>query len=194
MSSPQPPQAVCKWCGEKLAEGAEQCPLCKRPVAGSLRPIGDAAGSRPSPGIANPSRSAPPPTPRWERPRDREPVAPAPGQEEFGSWASIRHIFRADKVFASLLVLLSLGVFFNVLGQNWFGVILGGAVLWGIVTFQWWGFWLAIIGAGLGALMSLVMFIALAAAGTGFAVFAAPSFLIDAFVLIVLLTRRDRFD
>jgi hypothetical protein len=38
------------------------------------------------------------------------------------------------------------------------------------------------------------MFITLAAAGTGFAVFAAPSFLIDAFVLIVLFTRRDRFD
>jgi hypothetical protein len=42
--------------------------------------------------------------------------------------------------------------------------------------------------------MSLVMFITLTAAGTGFAAFAAPYFLIDAFVLIVLYTRRDRFD
>ena len=194
MSSPQPPQAECKWCGEKLTEGAEQCPLCKRPVTGGLRPIGDAVGTQRRSGVPAPSRPAPPPPPRWQSPREREPVIPAPGQEEFGSWASIRYILRADKAFGAMLALMALVVAVNLLTASWFSAFISGAVLWGIITFRWWGYLLAMVGAGIGAFIAAMILVAFLRAGGGGASWALLPLATDCFVLVVLYTRRDRFD
>lgn len=79
-----------------------------------------------------------------------EPLPPAPGQEPFGSWANIRMILRYDPLFGTVLVLLALEMLLQVLTQWWYGAIISGVTLWGMVTFRWWGYVLAMMGGGLG--------------------------------------------
>jgi len=203
MSSGGTQQAVCKWCGEKLPEGAEVCPLCRRPTAtGQLRSLGTADQS-----------STQPPAPQarqWSHPREREPVAPAPGQEDFGSWANIRQIMRGDKLLGVVLGMMALQVLLALLAHRWISLAISGLVLWGLVTFRWWGFWIAVIGAGFGALGGLMLMLggAVAIMGGATALFDASATVlgsaagalglillaINGFVLWVLWARKDMFD
>jgi len=118
-----------------------------------------------------------------------EPLPPAPGQEPFGSWANIKMVLRYDPLFGGVLVLMALTVVLLFLTQRWFGVMLAAATVWGLVTFRWWGYWLAMGSAG----MNLVVGLLILAGGASSAVSLIP-LAINGFVLIVLFTRRDRFD
>ena len=118
-----------------------------------------------------------------------EPLPPAPGQEPFGSWANIKMVLRYDPLFGGVLVLLALTVVLLFLTQRWFGVMLAAATVWGLVTFRWWGYWMAMAGAG----MSLGLGLLMLGGGASSAVSLVP-LAINGFVLIVLFTRRDRFD
>jgi len=118
------------------------------------------------------------------------PLAPAPGQEPFGSWANIKVIMRHDPLFGALLVLMALNVVGGLVGQSWFRAGIGGLMLWGILTFRWWGYWLAMLLAVVG-LVGLVVI--MAAAGIAGLVLLIPV-AINAFVITVLYRRRDCFD
>jgi hypothetical protein len=134
---------------------------------------------------------------RWMRPHvvndgsslRVEPLPPALGQEPFGSWANIKMILRYDPVFGAVLVLLALNVVLLLLTQRWFGMVLAAAMVWGLVTFRSWGYWLAIAGVGMNLVLGLLML----AGGTSSALSLIP-LAINGFVLVVLFTRRDRFD
>ena len=84
-----------------------------------------------------------------------ERLPPAEGQEPAGSWAQIRGIARADKVFAAMLAILAFQVLMAFLGASILGAILGGVILWGVLSFRWWGYWLALLGALFGLLASV---------------------------------------
>ena len=118
-----------------------------------------------------------------------EPLPVAPGQEPFGSWDNFKAILRADPWFGALLVLLALEVLLQFLTTNWFGAALGGAMFWGVLTFRWWGWLVVVLGAGLGLLGGVVT---LATAGIG--LFSLAITAVNAFVVIVMYRRRDRFD
>ncbi len=187
MSSAEPQEVECRWCGAKAPEGAEVCPVCRRPVVrGELRPLdaGETGGQ-----VAAPPRPIGPPIPRRETPRDEEPLAPAPGQEEFGSWANIRQIFRTDKMFGALLVLRALGIVIDIVTGAWTGAIIGGIVLWGVVTFRWWGYLIAMLGAGSGVFYGVLFMFS-----GGLGVTSLIGLAVNAFVLWVLYSRKDFFD
>jgi hypothetical protein len=159
-----PPLEKCKWCGEEVPRGADRCPACGRPAA------------------------LPGPLDIHENPPQI-----AFGQQPFGSWASIKEIAKGDKLFTAVLLLMALDVCTAGFGGA-FSVVLALIKLWGVLTFRWWGYWLAIIGSALGALLWLPTFFAAAATGglTG-ALFLLP-FLSNCLVIGVLYTRRDSFD
>ncbi|MFB3883014.1 MAG: hypothetical protein ACE149_17240 [Armatimonadota bacterium] len=166
-----------------------------------LRPLGTADQ-------VAPHRPAPP-VPQLSRPREPEPVIPAPGQEDFGSLANIRQIMRGDKLFAAVLVLKALEVLLALMGHRWVSLAISGLVFWGIVTFRWWGFWIAVIGAAFGAMGGLllmlgsmaIMGLAAVASQASAAVLGGAAgalgllaLAINGFVLWVLWTRKDMFD
>jgi len=119
------------------------------------------------------------------------PLPPARGQEAFGSWANIIVTARADPLFGVLLGLISANVLLQLLGQSWLGTAVAGAILWGVVTFRWWGYVLGMFGAGIGVLLGLAF--AIGARGEG-SLSAIILVAINGFALVVLYTRRDRFD
>jgi hypothetical protein len=160
-----PPLEKCKWCGEEVPRGADRCPACGRPAA------------LPGP---------------LDLQEDRPQVAF--GQQPFGSWASIKEIAHGDKLFTAVLLLMALDVAVAALGGGSVSVLLAIARLWGVLTFRWWGYWLAMIGAGLGALLWLPIFLAAASTGGATGALWILPFLFDCFVLYVLHTRRDSFD
>jgi hypothetical protein len=187
MSSLQPPQAECKWCGETFPAGTEKCPQCGRPVP-PLVPSG-----------AYPNPPGGPPFPA-------EPVEPAMGRGSPGFLENAWQIIRAEKALMAVFALQALNVVLAVVSGDHFRIILSGLTLFGLATFQRWGYWLTMIGASLG--LVLMLFAALAAFGImaiGFggsegmqiasraAVFAIATAAIYVFVLVVLYTRRDRF-
>jgi hypothetical protein len=124
-------------------------------------------------------------------------VTPAPGQEVPGSWAYIKGIMRADKVFAALLVLMGLETLLNLGRGSITGALISGAILWGVLTLQWWGYLLAM---GLSIVYLVVMvgavlaafFLRPAAALLGGVILLAP-IAVTVFVIVVLYTRRQHF-
>ncbi len=195
MSAGQPPQSECKWCGEKLAEGAEQCPLCRRPVAGDLRPVGDAVGVPPRTGAPPPTRGAPSSRPPWERPREQEPVKIAAGQGPFGSLIAVVHVMRGDALFAVVLVLLALNVVGKLLTGRWLDAVIAGAILWGIITFRRWGYLVAMFLNGLALLLGPFAVVFVLALGGGVAAVGLllSGLGVHAFCVAVLYARRDHF-
>jgi len=185
----------CPRCGKPLPANTPVCPTCppERP-ADVLRPL----GGPPAPAPSSPSAAAPLPPARPappSRPPTDEPLPPAPGEEPFGTWANIKSIVRLDPVFGVLLGLLALDLLINVVAQHWFGIVLSAAILWGVVTFQWWGYLIAMVLAGLGLVGGLIGLTAALAQASGLwvAVMAFP-LAVNLFTLIVLYTRRERFD
>jgi len=102
--------------------------------------------------------------------------------------ASFISIVRQDPIFGALLILLALGVVSNVLSGDLLGMIITAVIFWGIVTFRWWGYWLAMVLTGLGLAFSLPLLLGGPSAGALIAVG------IQVFTLAVLYTHRDRFD
>jgi len=119
-----------------------------------------------------------------------EPLPPTPGQEPIGSWANITAIMRYDPLFGAVLGLLALNALLQAVMQAWFSAVIAAAMLWGIVTFRSWGYWIVMVGAGLGVVGGVAM-LAFAEGGRHWRALAPVA--INAFVLIVLYTRRDRF-
>jgi hypothetical protein len=66
-------------------------------------------------------------------------------------------------------------------------------VLWGVITFQWWGYWMAVAGAGLTTLLLAGVFVGSLTIGQPLWWVLLP-LAIYAFVLWVLYTRREHFD
>lgn len=123
-------------------------------------------------------------------------MPPAPGQERFGTLANIKSIARADRVFAALLALLALDLLLPLLSGYPVSTIISAATLWGVVTFRWWGYLLAMLSAGLNALLLGVFAAALAGAGyRGLDLIWAPAIVtVNVFLVLVLFTRRQHFD
>lgn len=202
MSSAGAQEVECRWCGAKAPEGAEACPLCRRPLPrGEFRALDSA---EPAVQVPAPPRSTIGPGVRREPPREREPLVPAPGQEALGSWASIRQILRRDKLFGAVLVLIALQVLAALVRHKWAWAVISAFVLWRLVTFRRQGFWAAIIMAGCavtaGVLLT-VLFVAAASSGlnAGTTVLAQLAALLgftaaNGFVLWVVWTRKDMFD
>ncbi len=190
MSNGQPTQVKCRWCGEAIPEGAAHCPACRRPVPNQdLRPLDVGAAATGGPGWPNVPLPPPPPA----RPREELPSVPARGQEPFGSWASVRQILRADKVLGATLVLMAISVVLNTLTGALLAAGFSAAVLWGVVTFRYWGYLLAMFSTGLGLLRSGGAFIGSHPEGP-IAAWLLASVAINAFVLWTLYTRRESFD
>ena len=165
MASIQPPPDRCKWCGEALPPRADRCPLCRRP-----------ASAGPDPAL------------------DDGPPAPAAGQEPFGSWANIKQTIAADKAFGAVVILLALQVALSLLTGSLYGLVTSGIVLWGLLTFRWWGLLLACVGAGLALLSAIGPFLIALSKGGGYIVGYGLPIAINAYILVVLLTRREHFD
>jgi hypothetical protein len=165
---------------------AAVCPHCHRQQEHQdLRPLG------------GPSRQLPPPPPAPRPPApSTEPLSPAPGQEAFGTLANIKAIARADPLFAVVLALSALGVVGNLLSGYYTGTIVSAATLWGLVTFRWWGYLLALATSGLYRLgFGAVTATALAEGHRGFdLIWGVVAVGISCFVVLVLLTRREHFD
>jgi hypothetical protein len=206
-----------------LGGGADPVPGARREgdAGTELRPLGEGAVSEEEEtaarmrgrGEAGPEQGQPatPPTPRPPTPRRRlrldamderyrvEPMEVAPGQEPETSWVYIRGIARADKLFAAVLVILALKVLSSFMMFSVLGIFLSGAILWGVLSLQWWGYWLAIIFSLLDLLFALLM---MASGMTS----AMQSGMIDLmligaawraganmFVVLVLYSRRQHF-
>jgi len=187
-NSPEPPNVKCPVCGKPVPTQASACPDCTPgQEEDELRPLGG------PPPRQIPKPSLPPPAPR---PADTEPLPPAPGQEPFGTLANIKAIVRADPIFGCLLFLMALNVLANALSGSVLGILISAAMLWGVLTFQWWGYLIAMVSVGLslfGNVVSLVRLLARSATFGGLA-WVLLFLAIDVFVLIVLYTRRQHFD
>ena len=184
--------------GEEMRPLGEGADSTAEEAAARMRGRGEAGREQGQP--------ATPPTPRRRlRLEDMdqryrvEPMAPAPGQEPETSWAYIRGIARADRLFAAVLVILALQVLVAFMAGSIFGAVIGGLILWGVLSLRWWGYWLALLGALVGLLMSTAWAgIGMAAAvGTGTVglglIYFALSAATNLFIALVLFTRRQHF-
>lgn len=217
---------ACPHCGRpvesgelrSLGGGADPVPGARREgdAGTELRPLGEGAVSEEEEraarmrgrGEAGPEQGQPatPPTPRRRLRLDAmderyrvEPMEVAPGQEPETSWVYIRGIARADKLFAAVLVILALQVLVGFMAGSLFSAIIGGLIVWGVLSLQWWGYWLALLGALVGLLVSAAWAgIGMAAAiGTGTVglglIYFAVSAATNLFIALVLFTRRQHF-
>ena len=180
----------CPTCGRPLPAGVAACPGCGQSESqDELRPLG--GGDSPGRPAPSPRLPSPPPSgvPAFE------PLPPDPGQEPFGTWANIKHTARLDPVFGALLGLLALAVLVNAASGDMFGVLLWAVILWGVVTFRWWGYLLAMLVAGVAVAVELIFLLVALSRGV-LALLPLVGFGLAAslFTLIVLYTRRDRFD
>jgi len=128
-----------------------------------------------------------------------EPLEPAPGQEPETSWKYIKAVARADKLFTAVLAFLALQVLLAFLRVDILGLILSALILSGVLSFRWWGYWLALIGALLGLLVSLsyiglgmVSAIQSGTVGLGLILFTVSA-AVNLFIALVLFTRRQHF-
>ena len=100
-------------------------------------------------------------------------------------------------MFGGLLALLALGLVRALLVRSFLDIVLCAAILWGVLTFQRWGYWLAMVLSGLALFAGGEL--ALLAGAVG--ILAHPVLLLGLalalgpylFTIIVLYTRRDRF-
>jgi hypothetical protein len=216
-----PADDACPHCGRPvetddfrpLGGGAEPVPgvTGDEETAAELTPLGgeaeDAAADAPgqetdrsAPAARKPvtERTRPPPS-ELDGVYRPQPLEPAPGQEPETSWEYIRGIARADKLFAAVLAILALELLVSLLSCSVIGVIISGAVFWGVLSLQWWGYWLAIILSLLGLLWALVgLAIGMVSAiqtGTIGLLFIYPAISAagHVFILLVLFTRRQHF-
>lgn len=172
----------CRWCGSELPQGARSCPRCGR----EWRALGE---RRPGRGRLPERRRTP-----LRLDGDGlnvEPLPRAPGQEPLGSWDSVRAILRHDPLFGAVIVMLAGSAVWQLVMGSWTGAILAAAMFWGLVTFRWWGYLVVMIGAGMGLVFGIIR-VALTGAALHWAVWLPTA--IYAFVIVVLYTRRDRFD
>jgi len=187
----QPPEQICVACGKPIPGDLDKCPECGRV---RIRP-------RPGPpGGAGERRAAPLPPTTGRRRSERhrmEPVQPAPGQEEPGSWAYIKGIKRADKVFGALLVLMALETLGELARGRWFGALVSAIILWGVLTLRWWGYLVAMALSAMSLAIMVMLLVALSIRDPGHAAAGSLVLLlpmaIAGFVLFVLFTRREHF-
>jgi hypothetical protein len=173
----------CRWCGAELPEDTRFCPRCGREW--------HAPGSRRPGSAKRRSDRRPKPLRLDSGDLDVERLQPAPGQEPIGSWANIRAILRHDPLFGAVIVMLAASAAWQVVRGSWTGAILAAAMLWGLVTFRWWGYLVVMIGAVMGLIFGIVL-VAIARGSLHWALLLPVA--INAFVVVVLFRRRDRFD
>lgn len=217
---------ACPHCGRpvesgelrSLGGGADPVPGAQREgdAGEELRPLGEGAVSEEEKTAARmrgrgetgrePGQPVAPPTPRRRlRLEDMdqryrvEPMEVAPGQESETSWAYIRGIARADKLFAAVLVILALKALSSFVMFSALGILVSGAILWGVLSLQSWGYWLAMIFSLLDLLWALTMLgMGMAAATQSGAmslmlILGSWRLLANGFVVLVLYSRRQHF-
>jgi hypothetical protein len=175
-----------------MPAAARRCPYCARTLAASGPGTPQSAHgpqteersltSRPS---REHRRKAPPRADGNDPPPER--LAPALGQETPGSWANIKVILRHDPLLAIVLAILAASAVLQFAAQAWLGAVTSALILWGIVTFRWWGYWFAMFCGAMGFLGAVI---AMFGGGVGGLVALA----MNGFVLGVLYSRRDCFD
>ncbi len=175
-------QEYCAQCGYTLAPGEAACPRCQAPVAGVLRPLGGAA----SPAPTSAARSQRPREEELEALYRREEVAPVEGQDPPGSFGYLWFIAKQDPLLAAVFVLQALNALAYLATGSIFGGAIAAAIFWGVYTFQLWGYWVAIVLAGVGVLLGVMAMGISPVAGI-------PFLALPLFTLIILARRRQYF-
>lgn len=185
MESSDEPMVRCAWCRRMRPADAETCPHCGRvgasdelrPLGGSeesspdesratdkpsagtddIRPLGEDRRPPSAPGQPDASGSAESPDRRQRPSYTVEPLAPAPGQDNPLTWAYLRLLAKEDPAYSFVLALAALSVLMSFVNFNIIGLIFSIAVFWGLLSFQWWGYLIAMFGALLGVLAALGM-------------------------------------
>ena len=123
-----------------------------------------------------------------------DPVQITPGYDLPSMWRSVQQVSQADRLFEIALALLALLLLISLLSRSLVGIVIATAMLWGIVTFQWWGYLMAMIGAGLNVFTWLVFFIISLGHPRGPSLFSLFTLAINIFILAVLYSRREHFE
>ena len=194
------PLAVkCQHCGRWIPTGREHCQHCEEPQQEvALRPLGGAAAPpRPStPAAGTDGQGLASQAGGREPPVEPEPVPLPPDQEDARSWRYVSGLARADPALALLLALMAIAALASLLRRDLFGAIVGGAILWGVLTFQWWGYFIALAFAAISVLGCVAVIALGIVRGVGLAALftLGPTLAVGVFAIVVLLRRRDRFD
>lgn len=181
MTNQQDPPSNCPNCGQPLSAEDTRCPRCSVLLRkDALTPLGGPAPPAPAP------TRGPSPQEEGDLYRPTGPVARAPGQDPPGSWGYIVNIVKHDPLFAVVLGLLALRVLVALSSGGLIFALIPAAIFWGVYTFQDWGYWLSLIGAGFGLAYSLLSL----GEQPGLALFWSALF---GFVIVVLVRRKEYF-
>ena len=189
----------CQHCGRWLPTGREHCQHCGEPQHEvELRPLGGApAPPRPStPEAGTGGQDLASQAGKREIPAEPESLPLPPDQEDARSWRYVSGLARADPALAALLALMAIAALASLLRLDLLGAIVGGAILWGVLTFQWWGYFIALAFAAISVLGCVAVIALGIVKGAGLAALftLGPTLAVGIFAIVVLLRRRDRFD
>jgi len=83
----------------------------------------------------------------------------------------------------------------SLLRGDFISAMIQGAILWGVLTFQWWGYFIALALAALSVVAGVGIVAVAIAGGAGLTatVVFGPTVVVGVFTVIVLLRRRDSF-
>jgi hypothetical protein len=136
-----------------------------------------------------------------------EPLPPAPGQADgmdweamkgVLNWGHIREMIRQDVLFGWLLAALALQAALTLMRPNFWVIAAAAVLIWGVLTLQRWGYYLALALAGLQALGHFVLLSVVRSGGqeveawvTAYALAVAA---LNLFILLALIARRHLFE
>ena len=188
----------CQHCGRWIPTGREHCQHCEEPQEKvELRPLGGtAAPPRPStPEAGTHGRDLVSQVGKREIPAEPEPLPRPPDQEDARSWRYVSSLARADPALAVLLALMAISALASLLREDLVSAMVQGAILWGVLTFQWWGYYIALALAALSVVAGVGIVAVAIAGGAGLAALftLGPTLAVGVFAIVVLLRRRDSF-
>lgn len=186
----------CQHCGRWIPTGGERCQHCgESQQTVELRPLGGAPAPPPPRAPHAAGRGQDPASPRTGREPPAEPQPLPPDQEDARSWRYIGGLARADPALAVLLALMAISALASLVRGDLVSAMIQGAILWGVLTFQWWGYFIALALAALSVVAGVGIVAVAIAGGAGLAATVAfgPTVVVGVFTLIVLLRRRDSF-
>ncbi len=182
-------------------EAAEPAAEPQPPETEGLRPFGGGSVAKTKRGLEQDLQEARAADYRVER------LPPAPGQTDGTdwevvkgvlSWGHLKEMARQDALFGWLLAALALQGALTLVRPNFWVIAGAAALIWGVLTLQRWGYYLALVLAGLEAFGHLVLLSVVHSGGreveawvTGYALVVAG---LNLFILIALLARRQLFE
>ncbi len=136
-----------------------------------------------------------------------DPLPPAPGERDKMAWEEVRGVLswsylkemaRQDPLFGWLLAALALQGVLTLARPNFWAIAGAAALIWGVLTLQQWGYYLALMMAGLQVFGHLVLLSVIHSGGgevdawvTGYGLVIVG---LNLFIFIALLARRHLFE